>query len=120
MYFSTMSPDVLRQIEEALPGVVETLAFPANLRINAGKTRHSSLKNRRRVTGLILTPQGTVSLGRPFKRRLRSLVHQWDALSPEDQESTRGLISYAQSVEPDFMNRLVIKFGAHILTKIRR
>ena len=66
--FSTNRRGVLRQIEVSISGVVRKLRYP-RLEINHHKTIHTSKKHHRRVTGIVLSSDGKVSLGRK-KREL--------------------------------------------------
>jgi RNA-directed DNA polymerase len=70
------------------------------------------MKGRRLVTGIILTTDGKLSLGRGKKRQLRSLVFNYPSLSKPERLTLRGWLAYCRSIEPDFLNSLVIKFGA--------
>jgi RNA-directed DNA polymerase len=116
---SCNQPDVLRTALAFVEDTLQLLPTPRRLRMNHAKTRHLSRKHRRVVTGIVLTPAGDLSLGRHRKRMLRSLIHSYQALSVEEKRSLAGLLSYAISIEPDLVNRLVIKFGAELVKKAR-
>ena len=114
MYFSTRVPNTLSEIHNKVIRVISDLAYP-RLSLNREKTSHSSKKRKRLVTGLSLTSDGKVSLGRKKKRMVRSLIHKHknDELEPEQRNYLAGYLSYAKSVEPIFIERLVAKFGAN-------
>lgn len=76
------------------------------------------MKGRRIVTGIVLTNDRLLSLGRRKKRQLRSQVFKYATLSKPARDSLRGWLSYARSIEPDFLNSLALKFGAEHLGKI--
>ncbi|MDA6066698.1 retron St85 family RNA-directed DNA polymerase [Idiomarina abyssalis] len=118
MYFSTNKRNLLRGVERKVYKEVKELQLPKSLKINNSKTYHSSKKRRRLVTGLILTDDGNVSIGRDKKREVRSLVFNWDGLSPVEKQKLSGYLSYAKSIEPDFINRLCMKYGSETLKKI--
>jgi RNA-directed DNA polymerase len=118
LFFSTTKRGVLRGIEADVTDIVSTLRHPRGLSLNLQKTRHSSKKRRRVVTGLVLTTDQHLSLGRARKRQLRSLVYKYTALDSAKREALRGWLSYARSVEPEFLNSLVLKFGADYLTEV--
>jgi RNA-directed DNA polymerase len=80
LFFSTDRPNVLRQIEEEVKKVVSELKLPANLNVNVGKTRHSSKRGARRVTGIVLGSDGRPYVGRGLKRKIRALVYSVDSL----------------------------------------
>lgn len=114
MFFSTMVADVLGEMPSRVEKTLGSIPYPAGLTLNKAKTRHSSLKKQRRITGLILSTQGHLSLGRRFKRGLRTQVFKMDALGPKGQRRLAGLLAYINDVEPDFFNRLVLKYGQKV------
>lgn len=68
------------------------------------------------VTGLILTSNRRVSLGRALKRRIKSMVFK-HRTGPFDRKTAlhlSGLLSYANSIEPTFIRSLEKKFGAEL------
>lgn len=111
LFFSTSQQDVLGSFPEKVEKILASLKIPRGLRINHSKIRHSSKKGRRRVTGITLGSDGKISIGRSLKRYIRRQVHLHDSLSPEDKVKLAGLIAYAQSVDPDIINSLVMKYG---------
>jgi RNA-directed DNA polymerase len=118
LFFSSTRANVLAQVENEVTLVVAGLAHPSQLKINVSKTRHSSMRGRRTVTGIILTSDGMLSLGRSRKRIVRSLVYKYSMLSEPERQSLRGWLAYCRSVEPEFINALVLKFGAERLREV--
>jgi RNA-directed DNA polymerase len=112
MFFSTSKPNVLGQIHGEITRIIENSPLPAGLMINSAKTRHTSKRHRRVVTGLVLSSENKLSVGRHTKRRVRSLIYNLGSLSDEDRHRLAGLISFIRSVEPDFVNRLILKYGS--------
>ncbi len=111
LYFSTNEPNVLRELLQQLRDYLNRGERP-NLRINEAKTAFSSRKWRKLVTGLVLTSDRKLSLGRHKKRMLKALVWKLKnhELSKLEAESLRGWISYIRAVEPDFVVRLQRKY----------
>ncbi len=64
LYFSTDAPGVLRKFETKVKQVLLDLENPSSLSINFSKTYHSSKKRKVIVTGLVLTNDGIVFVGR--------------------------------------------------------
>jgi RNA-directed DNA polymerase len=93
-----------------------------NLRLNAKKTKLVSKKSNRRVTGLVLTPDNRISLGRERKRKISSMVHHslHGKLSMEDHAKLGGLIAFAIDVEPNFVDSLRKKYGSKIVDTLLR
>lgn len=111
LFFSTNRPKVLGQIETDVTREVSRLKTPGGLRINTSKTRHSSKKGARRVTGIVLGSDGQPCIGRKFKRRIRSMIYELDWLDEPAKASLRGMIAYARGMDADFMNSLIMKYG---------
>jgi len=113
LFFSCSEPSVLQEFPVAIAAYLRQQNGP-KLRLNPEKTVFSSKKGRRVITGLKVTPEHKVSLGREFKRSLRTKVYLaiHHALSPEDIASLRGLLAFAKDVEPDLLVRLQAKYGA--------
>jgi RNA-directed DNA polymerase len=99
--------------------ILSFLPFPT-LKINNRKTVFGSKAHRRIITGLILTNEGTVSLGRDRKRLIRAQIHHMiqGKLSGEEKIKLRGILSFARDVEPGFVNRMENKYGKQVLRKM--
>lgn len=84
-----------------------------SLRLNAAKTKLASKSTSRRVTGLVLSNEGSVSLGRDRKRLIHAMVHR--AVTGNMDESgfshLAGMLSFAADIEPRFIDVLKKKYG---------
>jgi RNA-directed DNA polymerase len=120
LFFSTNHADVLFQLEEDVSAIIAGMTLPSRLKINASKTRHSSKRGCRRVTGIVLGSDGTPYIGRSLKRKIRALIYKYDTLDSESRSSLAGLISFATGFEPSFMNRLIDKYGLTAVQKAAR
>jgi RNA-directed DNA polymerase len=107
LFFSTSEPNVLGTVEKIVLDVTARLICPGNLSINSRKTLHTSRKGRMQVTGLLLTPDGKISIGRRRKRLLRAMVHQENGLNEDGHARLRGHLAYVYSVEPSYISRLL-------------
>ncbi len=117
--FSTKEPKLLNIIYNKVETICGEIKFPS-LKINEHKTIYSSKKHRRRVTGLILTNDDKVSLGRDRKRSIRVKIYQFinGNLSMKEALQLKGLIAFAISVEPSFVDKMRIKYGGGIIRAI--
>jgi RNA-directed DNA polymerase len=111
LFFSTVKPNVLRQIEEDVKKVIAESRVPATLKVNFAKTRHSSKRGSRRVTGIVLGSDGYAYIGRALKRRIRALIFRIDSLDGPTRASLAGMIAYATGFDPQFKNSLIAKYG---------
>jgi len=83
------------------------------LELNHQKTIFIGKSASRRVTGLVLTNDGKVSLGRDKKRQISAMLHKYTigTLDLEKTQYLQGLLAYANSIEPDFIARLEDKYS---------
>lgn len=119
IYLSTSTPNVLHTIPKKVVSLLRNLEYPKNLIINTTKTLHTSHKRKMIVTGLIITNQGRISIGRNKKREIRSLIHKWDVLSIDQKKYLQGYLSYCVGVEPLFINSLCEKYSSKVIKKIQ-
>lgn len=99
--------------------VLAELSFP-KLTLNEQKTVFGSKAHRRIITGLILSNEGLVSLGRNRKRQISAKIHHFlnGKLPDSDRARLRGTLAFAKDVEPDFINKLKKKYGSSFLKDI--
>ena len=109
--FSSSVPDRLWELPNVVQRMIDESECPGRLIINDEKTRHSSKKGRRIITGLVITPTGAISVGRPLKRKVKALVFGWKALSKDQRKWLSGMLAHIQDIEPAFMNSLALKYG---------
>jgi hypothetical protein len=118
--FSAKISDPLASVETMVHGLCRRMRHPS-LTINEQKTVRVSKGDSRRVTGLVLTNDRQVSLGRDLKRRIRAWVHHFatDRLNQEEVLKLRGMLNYVNSVEPTFIQRLIEKYGTGTIKRIQ-
>lgn len=119
LFFSTATPEVLREVENQVPVLVRSLAVPANLALNLAKTRHSSRRGARRVTGIVLGSDGNAYIGRQLKRLIRSQIHKFATLDARAKARLAGLVAYAVGLDPNFANSLIKKYGPKRVKEVR-
>jgi hypothetical protein len=81
---------------------------------------HASRKQRRYVTGLVLSNDGRVTLGRERKRKISATVHRFKKGELEEKEilSLKGTLAFAFSIEPKFLTWLTKKYGHRTLSAL--
>jgi len=97
---------------------IESVDNP-NLKINESKTAFMSRGTKRKITGLIITPDGNISIGRKQKKYIKKLVNdfRYGILNEDKINYLSGYLAYILDVEPDFYNRLVVKYTSELLEK---
>lgn len=113
---SSSKPDTLRAVEQMVRDVVKQASYP-RLRFNDRKRVSVARNTAMTVTGLTLTNQGTVSVGRARKRGVRAGVKSFVSgrLSQEQARRLRGEVAFVLSVEPAFRQTLVNSYGPQCL-----
>ncbi len=119
MTFSMQKKNLRGLVLQKVFELLRHLSFP-QLEINARKTVFGSKAHRRMVTGLILTNNGTISLGRKRKRLLRAQIHHFTngKLSDKERSKLRGMLSFVRNIEPDFIRRMELKYGHKTINSI--
>lgn len=119
LFFSTDRPGVLCDVPQIVDVIIRDLQYPSSLTLNSTKTHHSSKKNRMQVTGLVLSNNGAVTIGRSKKREIRAKIHKYDRLDESGRRSLAGYLAYVNYVEPEFINSLILKYGKSRIDEVR-
>jgi RNA-directed DNA polymerase len=84
------------------------------------KTVFASKAHNRHVTGVTITNDGKLSLGRERKRMIASLIHQYKIgiIEDEDKYFMQGLLAFSISIEPDFIKRMAVKYSQTLIDGI--
>ncbi len=114
--FSSRRPEILRDVESHVREIVgEVLTYP-RLGFNERKRVSVSRGSAMLVTGLTLSNQGAVTVGRARKRGVRAGINDFTMgrLGPDRIARLRGEISFVLSIEPNFREVLVRTYGNQI------
>lgn len=121
IFISSYKPKELQNLERII--VKSQREVPhLKLRMNNKKTRYLSRKSLRKITGVVITPDRKLSIGRERKRELRSLINRWvkGDLLPFEKHYTRGWLAFASDVEPSVVKSLVNKYGQETIDAVMR
>ncbi len=115
MHEMKLRGDVLQKVKS----VIASQPFPI-LKLNDKKTVFASKAHRRMVTGLILSNNGTISIGRERKRCIRAQIHYLiqGKLNEIEKNNLRGILAFAHDIEPDFVKRMEKKYGQQIIKNL--
>lgn len=118
--FTTNTKEILFNIPNSIQKICENLAYP-KLKINKNKTIFSSKKHNRHITGITITNDATMSLGRQRKRYIRSLVHQHTSgkLTKIQTQELSGLLAFSKHIEQVFFHSLIRKYGLKSILEIQ-
>lgn len=109
---SCASPGVLEKYPSVIERILSSLEFP-RLEVNERKTVLASRAAGRFVTGVILTPDFNLSVGRDRKRLIRSMYHKMTLglLSQVEINKLNGLLSFVEDIEPGFLDKIRSKYN---------
>ncbi len=118
--FTTNKKNILSLLPIEIKKILSSM-YGRRLKINEDKTVFSSKKFNRHITGLTITNDGKVSIGRERKRYIRCMVHKFKTgcLPPKDVSKLCGLLAFVFDVEPKFLKRLSDKYGLNTINKIK-
>lgn len=110
--FSTKNKDMYISIEKKVLEISRKIRSP-KITLNNSKRLVLSRKDWISITGVNLTSDFKISVGRKRKRYIRSLVHKHKehGLSDKELEKLIGLISFTEDIEPGFKHKLYRKYG---------
>lgn len=113
--FSGDSREELDEVEVFVRNYLAEMRSPS-LRINERKRVFIGRASTMRVTGVYLSTQGGVTVGRARKRGIRAGVDHFlrQGLNEEKVARLMGEISFAQDVEPGFIAQLYQWYGARV------
>lgn len=118
--FSTKIAGILFDIPNLVRKILLKF-YGQKIQINQFKTVFSSKKHNRHVTGLTITNDGTISIGRAKKRYIKHLVHNFieNKITLEELNHLRGYLGFIQYVEPKFLKSLESKYTEAVIQHIR-
>ncbi|HAW35317.1 MAG TPA: RNA-directed DNA polymerase [Erythrobacter sp.] len=118
--FSAERTGYLTRVEKDVRKTLRDLRYP-RLFINDRKTVLATTKYRREVTGLILTNDHRVSLGRHKKRLLRAQIHRYSKgeLNNIATAKLAGNMAFASDVEPTFYTRMERVFTKEVMDRLK-
>jgi retron-type reverse transcriptase len=117
--FTTNEKGVLFDLPKVVNDNLSKFCFK-KIRVNSNKTIFSSKRFNRHVTGIVLTNENELSVGRDRKREVLSLVNsfRYGKLSEEERIRLKGLIAYVHNIEPQFITRLKTKYSVEVVDAV--
>lgn len=118
--FSTNEKNTLYALPKKVQKILNN-TYKKGIRINNDKTSFISKSYQRKVTGLILTNENKVSVGRNQKRLVSSMLHKYKLgllTEKKEIEKLTGLLSFVFYIEPDFKLRMSKKYDNETINKL--
>ncbi len=119
LVFSTSLPKVLFLVPDFIEKTIKSLSYP-RLKINYEKTIFSSKKHNRHITGLTITNESKISIGRAKKRYVSSLVHKHTLFQIDSVQLSylKGYLAFCLDVEKQFIKQLEEKYGDIVIREL--
>lgn len=100
-------------IPQTVKNVVEDQLQQKGFIMNPEKTWFKSKKCCRRVTGLILTENGRISVGSEMRRTIKKMIYNRIVNGLGDPDVILGYLAFLKDVEPAVYNRYLIKYATY-------
>lgn len=119
MTFSSNEYEHIESILDYLKQIVLKSNSP-QLVINNKKTKIISKGRSQRVTGVILSNEGKISVGRLKRRRGRTLLNllKYNKISQDSLVELYSLISFIRNIEPEHYDKLKEKYGSELFKNL--
>lgn len=117
--FSTMEKGRLFEVPSFIKEQLRYL-FDGLITINEAKTIFTSKAHNRHVTGVTITNDNKLSIGRDRKRLISTLIHKYKIglLNKDDSTFLQGLLAFSTQIEPEFKKKMELKYSTEIVTNI--
>ena len=116
---SCQKPETTKTITAVLNKTLKGLDYPT-LQLNDSKQKSVSLKSRVTITGLNITSEHKVSLGRKKKKTIRAMIdHYVKGTFPKHKiNELSGWLAYANAVDNDFFKSMQKKYTPERIASI--
>lgn len=127
---SAHNPDRFEQLTGVIQTFLNEKASP-KLLINNNKTRFFKPGEKVKILGLVVTPQGYITIDSKIKKQLESLLHfyvtdkkRFNKIVNETlagkEHTLFGLLHYAKSINPEYLEKLQRKYGAYAVRTLMK
>ncbi|MNZ83501.1 hypothetical protein D3C78_1022310 [compost metagenome] len=145
MIYTRYSDDIIISgIENKLYGVDDVVGgmlkecFGEMLNVNVSKTKFSSVGNKIKVLGMVILPNGIITIDSKLKNTIEVLLHFYskdkvkfnDMLEAESAKmkgdnslgllQISGYLNYVNTTDPAYLNKLRKKYGATVVDSFIR
>jgi retron-type reverse transcriptase len=109
--FSSKNKEFLSEIPTQIEFIISQIDY-LNITLNSKKTKKVSFSNRVSITGLNITPEGKVSIGRTQKKKIRAMLYSFGdkGLTQPEVMYLKGWLFYLKAVEKQHFDYLMSKY----------
>jgi hypothetical protein len=118
--FSSNIKGTCKIFYDEMDKLIQSIASP-KLKVNKSKTVFLSRAIKRRITGLVICPNGELSIGRRNLRYIKKLLcdFKYGIISEEDRKYLKGYLSFLMDVCPEQYNNLIMKYKGQVVLSAR-
>jgi len=108
---------IAMSVRDAFKDQLEKYGF----QLNASKTRFMSRKNRRKITGLVITSDRQIGVGVKLRNNIKSMIYNKITKDIGDADCILGYLAFLQQIEPMTYNKIIIKYSGYddVVSKIK-
>ncbi|HEI8570427.1 TPA: retron St85 family RNA-directed DNA polymerase [Morganella morganii] len=109
----------LQQTYEFISSLINRTEHP-NLLINKEKTRYIGKGRSKRVTGVVITHEGELGVGRYLRKKIRAMIYLYSQkrLKREDIPYLHGMLSHINNIEHDYYIKLKNQYGSSMFSTL--
>ncbi len=122
---SCKSRNLLNNIADHVQELLHEFASPKIL-LSKKKTRQTHIGKRVKILGIVILPNGRITIDSKYKKTIESLLHYYindeekfqktlTKKTTSKEQSLFGLLHYANSIDPLYIEKLQRKYGAYTL-----
>jgi RNA-directed DNA polymerase len=110
--FSSNDLASLERVYTYISKIISESKYP-KLQINDRKTKFVGKGRSRRVTGVVITNDGNLGVGRYLRKKIRAMLHLYSTgeIKKSHIPYLQGMLSHINNIEPEYINKLLLKHG---------
>lgn len=115
-------------VEAGVEALSDLLArmFDGKLRLHHGKSKYLNVGGKIKLLGMVLLPNGTISVDTPVKNKIETMLHLYlrdrerfnamlEAGPAKPEARLAGLLNYVNTVDQSYLEKLRRKYGAAVV-----
>ncbi|HCH1455651.1 TPA: retron St85 family RNA-directed DNA polymerase [Vibrio parahaemolyticus] len=118
----TFSTNNIAYFSDLLPYIYELLSYTQSpkLSINDKKTKIIGKGRSQRITGVVITHEGNLSVGRYCRKKIRAMLYSYNSnkIKKSDIPYLHGLVSHMRNVEYSYYEKLEKNYGKEFFRKL--
>ncbi|HDR9202746.1 TPA: RNA-directed DNA polymerase [Burkholderia vietnamiensis] len=122
---SSNEREPLLELDDAISDILSSRGY-SEIKLNEKKTKISSKGRKIKILGMVILPNGQVSLDAKIKNRIETLLHLYVNNQPglsdvtksdlgDSFEKLSGLLNYANTVDQTYLDKLRRKYGVTVV-----